>query len=144
LLYLAIVLHELGHFAAARLLGIEIPLMSFGGGLRAKTVKLRDMFLLLSPTPSEGLIIPVYTARKHFRKKALAIFFAGPATNIAAALPGLLVLLPEESPHLPDVAEVGLALWTVINLLLGVTNLFPFSSQSSFGEQRSDGAQILK
>lgn len=144
LAYLAIVLHELGHFAAARLVGVEVPIMSFGGGLHMKVVKLRDTFLLLSPSPTEGLIIPAFASRDHFKKKDLLISFAGPATNIAMALPGLFILQSAEGQSLPDVLGVGLGLWTAINLLLGVANLFPFSDKTAFGQRSSDGAQILR
>lgn len=102
LTYLAIVLHELGHFTAARLVDIDVPVVSFGGGLRAKVLRFRGTFLILSPTPTEGLIIPAYASGEHFRKKALLITIAGPITNIVMALLGLAALLSFDGRYLTD------------------------------------------
>jgi tetratricopeptide (TPR) repeat protein len=143
LTYLAIVLHELGHFAAARLAGIDVPVMSFGGGLRAKVLQFRRTFLILSPTPREGLIIPACESREHFRKKALLITVAGPLANLAMGLLGLFVLLSLEGQHLSNLVGGGIFLWTLINFAFGIGNLAPFSSRTAFGEVKSDGAQIL-
>lgn len=141
LMYLAIVLHELGHLIAAYSVGVHVPAVSFGGGLRAKVIRLRNTFLILSPTPSEGLIVPAYSTSEHFRKKAFLILAAGPLVNLVAALLGMVALI-SIGDDLSDYASAALTLWTAINTYLAIVNLFSFTHKTAFGVQQSDGAQI--
>ncbi len=141
LMYLAIVVHELGHLFAAYAVGVHVPAISFGGGLRAKVLRFRNTFILLSPTPSEGLIIPAYSTSEHFRKKALFITAAGPLANAVAALLGMAALISFGN-DLSEHSSAAVILWTVLNACLAIANLLSFSHRTAFGVQESDGAQI--
>jgi hypothetical protein len=117
--------------------------MSIGGGFRGAVFRVRDTFLILSPTPTEGLIIPLFASARHFRKKHVFITAAGPVTNVLLAVAGLAILLSREGDPLSNIVGGGLLLWTLINIVLGIANLAPFKMKTAYGEAYSDGAQIL-
>ena len=140
-LYLAIVLHEIGHVAAAYAVGADVPVVSFGGGLRAKVVKMRNLFVVFSPTPTEGLMIPVHSTNRNYRMKACMISLAGPVVNLLAALGGMAILI-SGGEDLSEYTHGAVLIWTVTNLFLGIENLFSFSRKTALGTQQSDGARI--
>jgi tetratricopeptide (TPR) repeat protein len=140
--YLSIVLHELGHWLAATALGVHVAAMSFGGGLRTKTFKVRNTFVLFGPAPSEGLVLPLHRTARHYRWKQMLIVVAGPAVNAAAAIPGLILLVNTDY-YDQGLAARSLLFWTIINAGLAICNLLPFRIKTAFTEQPSDGAQLL-
>ncbi|MEO1593936.1 MAG: site-2 protease family protein [Pseudomonadota bacterium] len=141
LLYLAIVIHELGHLLAALAVGVHVPAISFGGGLRAKVLRFRDAFLILSPSPSEGMIITTHSTGEHYRKKTFLILLSGPLVNAIAALLGIAALITFWG-DLSKYASAGIKLWIWINTYLAITNLFSFSHKTAFGTVQSDGGQM--
>ncbi len=143
LLYMAIVVHELGHLLAARAVGVHVPVVSFGGGLRTKVLRFGSTFLILSPTPSEGLIVPAYSSPEHFRKKAFAILLGGPLLNTLAALAGLMLHTAMQD-NLTDAAGMALYFWIATNGFMAIANLWPFTENTPFGERQSDGLQIWR
>jgi hypothetical protein len=136
--YSAVVVHELGHALTAIALGFRVSAFSLGGGVRTKILALRNTFLLLGPSPVEGLVVLHPRTTRHYRKKMALILLAGSAVNLLCALlainaEGLLEAAP---------ARALAALWTAVNLVF-VLNLLPVVSQGAFGPLRSDGLQLL-
>ena len=142
LTYLAVVLHELAHFLAAIAVGAKVPVLSFGGGSRAKIFKLRNSFVILSPAPTEGLISITFSSKEHFRKKMALIVAAGPIANLIAALAGAYYALESGSP-LSDIPLAALMLWIAINAFLFLGNLFLDTNDTAVGSQPSDGSQLM-
>jgi tetratricopeptide (TPR) repeat protein len=118
-----------------------VRLISFGGGLRAKAFRLKNTFVVVSPLPTEGAMIPDFASAEHFRKKSLIITAGGPLTNIVASLAGLAVALSFRDSF-STYQEYALSIWIVANGLVGIGNLFIFTDKTPFGTQVSDGAQI--
>lgn len=102
-----VLLHELGHSLAARRYGIDVLKISiypFGGMAHMAMIPER---------PKEELVVAI----------------AGPATNFALAVPGILILALTGGFGGASLAESPLLaltwLWTWINIVLGAFNLLP-------------------
>jgi tetratricopeptide (TPR) repeat protein len=142
LTYLGIVLHEMGHYLAARAVGARVAALSFGGGRLAMILRIGEMFLIVSPVPTEGLIVTRFDTAEGFRKKSAAILGAGPLINLLGAAAGAYVLLATDIAH--SHLSTGLwLLWTGYNAILGIANLWPFMTKTVYGPTASDGAQLL-
>lgn len=136
--YLAVVVHELGHALTAVALGFRVSALSLGGGVRTKILAVRDTFVLLGPSPVEGLVLLRPRSTRHYRKKMALILVAGSAVNLLCAV---LAINAEGLIEATPVRAV-VALWTAVNLIL-VLNLVPVVSNGAFGPLRSDGLQLL-
>jgi hypothetical protein len=141
ILYTAIVVHELAHLAAARLTGVRVAAISFGGGLRGAVFRLGDTFVTISPTPTEGMVVPIYSSAARYRLQAFLILAAGPSANLLAAAT-LGAILLSFGPGIHGGVRVALAMATGINAAVGLSNLAFFTHRTAFGPQKSDGAQI--
>jgi regulator of sigma E protease len=86
---LLIILHELGHFLAAKKLGIPIARFSVGFGSKVWGFKMGETEYWLSMIPCGGYVLPALEDEEAFEKIPLAsrILFslAGPAANILGA-----------------------------------------------------------
>ena len=139
--YVAVVLHELGHAATAVALGFHVPAFSIGGGLNAKVVRWRKTFLLLGPSPVEGLVLLSPASPRHYRKKMALILLAGSLVNILCAALGFLASGPDFL-RLSTPGTAFATLWIGVNIVMAL-NLLPLVSNGSFGVLRSDGLQLL-
>ena len=136
--YLAVVMHELGHALTAVALGFRVSAFSLGGGVRTKILAVRNTFVLLGPSPVEGLVVLHPRSTRHYRKKMALILVAGSAVNLLCATLAISAEgIIEAAP-----ARALAALWTAVNLIL-VLNLLPVVSRGAFGPLRSDGLQLL-
>jgi tetratricopeptide (TPR) repeat protein len=138
----AIVFHELGHLAAAKLVGADVPVVSFGGGMNQRVVRWRNAFVLYSLAPSEGMVYASFATRNCYRLKSLLIFVAGPIANLLSAA-AAYALFQHLGPDTSRLIAGFLVIWSVYNLFIGVQNLWPRRVHTRFGEVLTDGAQIL-
>jgi Zn-dependent protease len=137
--FVAVVMHELGHAAAAIALGFRVPAISLGGGLHAKVLPWRNTFVLLGPSPVEGLVVLYPPSTRHYRKKMALILAAGSLVNLLCAVSGLALL---DGLALAVSWQGLVSLSVAVNLLM-VLNLVPAVTNGSFGPLRSDGQQLL-
>jgi membrane-associated protease RseP (regulator of RpoE activity) len=117
--WVALAIHELGHYVAARSLKMAIDGMTIGTGPTIYSWQYRGMWFTIKLFPVSGNVTLVFLSRT--RWKNLMVMTAGSLANIVCGLPLLLV-----SPTLG-----------VISLVMGVCNLIPLSAEF-------DGAKILK
>ena len=86
---LLIILHELGHFLAAKRMGIPIARFSVGLGPKVWGFKMGETEYWLSMIPCGGYVMPALEDEEAFEKIPLKsrILFAlgGPAANILGA-----------------------------------------------------------
>ncbi len=96
LLSLLILLHEVGHLVAAKLVGIPIADFSVGLGPKVWTRRWRGTDYSLRALPLGGFVLPAVAEESEFRRIALrrriVFFLGGPIANLATALPLLAVL----------------------------------------------------
>jgi Peptidase family M50 len=127
-LVLALLVHELGHFLAARLLGIRVTAVHLGSPRTLVTIKLGTVALCLGLMPRGKVALG---GRIPAARRAL-VTAAGPAANLVAALIVLLVLpIPRWS------GEVLAVLFATT----AATNLLPFRTRSG---SVSDGLNLLR
>jgi regulator of sigma E protease len=95
LLSLLVVIHELGHLAAARLTGIPVAGFSVGFGPKLWTRRWGQVEYSLRALPLGGFVLPA-VADEEFRalplSKRLVFFLGGPLANLLATLPLLSIL----------------------------------------------------
>src|SRR5262245_7174654 len=93
---LLIILHELGHFLAAKRMGIPIARFSLGLGPKVWGFKMGETEYWLSLIPCGGYVLPALKDEEAFDKIPLKhrILFslAGPAANILGAFLGLSLM----------------------------------------------------
>src|SRR5262245_34422892 len=86
---LLIILHELGHFLAAKRLGIPIARFSVGLGPKAWGFRMGETEYCLSMIPCGGYVMPALKDEEAFYniplKSRLLFSLAGPAANILGA-----------------------------------------------------------
>jgi regulator of sigma E protease len=127
LLGLLIFIHEAGHFAAARLVGIPVSEFSVGFGPRLWSRRWGRTEYSLRALPLGGFVVPGVSSDSEFRafelRRRLAFFLGGPLANLVVAvhLFGALNGL-KRGPSLYDVAvapfgQVLAACWQVLTFL---------------------------
>ena len=127
---LIITLHELGHFLAAKRLGIPIARFSIGFGRKLWGFKMGGTEYWLSMIPCGGYVMPALKDEEAFEKIPLAsriiFFLGGPVANVVGALLCLslmnivnlgfsvnsVIYLPLE-----QIGNLMMQIWTAIPLL---------------------------
>jgi regulator of sigma E protease len=91
LLSLLILVHEAGHFVAARLAGIPVSGFSVGLGPRLWSRRWGRTEYVLRAFPLGGFVVPAVSSDREFRiiplGRRLAFFLGGPLANLALAIP---------------------------------------------------------
>jgi regulator of sigma E protease len=91
LLSLLILIHEAGHFAAARLMGIPVSGFSVGFGPRLWSRRWGRTEYSLRALPLGGFVVPGVSSDSEFRafqlRRRLAFFLGGPLANLVVAVP---------------------------------------------------------
>src|SRR5687767_12870338 len=110
---LLIILHELGHFLAAKWLGIPIERFSVGLGPKVWGFKMGETEYWLSLIPCGGYVMPALKDEEAFDKIPLRdrilFLLGGPAANILGAVLGLALM---------NVVQLGFSINSVIYLPL--------------------------
>ncbi len=141
-MYVTIILHELGHAAAAAIVGVDVPVFSFGGGRHVRVFRLSKRWLIVGLLPTEGLILVSHKSKDWYRLKSFVISAAGPFVNLACA--GMFYFwLEREGQSLSTLSTTAAQLFVIFSLLTGISNLIPFSANSPYGATNSDGKSII-
>jgi hypothetical protein len=129
----SLVLHELGHAAAAYLVGAEVLGISIGMGKKLVDRRWRGVRIMVSALPIGGFVQCRPRAAAGYRWRQSAIWAAGPATNLIIGAVAWM-------------AGTSWALVALINVLLAVANLIPYSKYLPEIERRvgTDGYQLLQ
>jgi regulator of sigma E protease len=110
---LLILLHELGHFLAAKKLGIPIARFSVGLGPKIWGFKMGETEYRLSMIPCGGYVMPALNEEEAFDtiplKSRILFALGGPAANILGAVLGLSLM---------NIVKLGFSVNSVIYLPL--------------------------
>ncbi len=138
-----IVLHELSHALAGRLLGLRVFAIHLGAGSVVYTRRLWGMRWYIKQFPVLGLTIAAGPALPRMRLRIFLLHLAGPALHalLIVALVAVLGGLPAAQADGP----LGQALWIGVgtNLLLLLTNLYPRKAAASLQYTGTDGWAML-
>src|SRR4051794_19727127 len=111
---LLIILHELGHFLAAKRMGIPIARFSVGLGRKVWGFKIGETEYWLSLFPCGGYVMPAMEDEEAFDRiplrSRMLFSLAGPAANILGAFVGLALM---------NGAKLGFSVNSAIYLPLG-------------------------
>jgi len=137
---ISIVVHELGHAVAARLVGLEVGAIVIGVGRKLWSGEIFGTAVTLHAWPLSGLTFLGAQSLDFLRTRLWFATLMGPVTNALLAL-----LAVEQWPDL--VAKYGvplLSLWIITNGLLALQSLVP-RRFSHAGEMLStDGLALLQ
>ena len=131
LLGLLILIHEAGHFAAARLTRIPVAAFAVGFGPRVWSRRWGGTEYSLRALPLGGFVLPAVDGDAEFRaiglRRRLVFFLGGPLANLIVALPlfaALNSLRSGFSFHAVLVAPLGQVLATCWKMLGSLAGLF--------------------
>ena len=135
-----LVLHEIGHAVAAKLLGWQVREIVIGFGRDLWRWQVGDTLVRVKLAPVEGYVLPVPRSAQNIRFKSMLIYAAGPGAELLL-LAAMLVMLGWDfvfgnAGTLGEVVAQSMA--TAILLGAGF-NLIPFSTAGGV----SDGLGIL-
>ncbi|MHC4551418.1 MAG: site-2 protease family protein [Planctomycetota bacterium] len=133
-----ILVHEFGHFCAAKCVGIPVKQFSIGYGPKLWGFQFRGTEYRLSVFPVGGYVMPEVKALDDYfafsLKSRLIFTLAGPLANIIAAWAGLLVMsMFQSGPSLHSVCVAPFTvLWTMtIDFLQSIPMIFSNPKQMS-------------
>lgn len=96
LLSLLVLIHEAGHFAVARLVGIPVAEFAVGFGPRVWSRRRGRTEYSLRALPLGGFVLPAVASNAEFRafglRRRLLFFLGGPLANLIVTVPLLSVL----------------------------------------------------
>jgi hypothetical protein len=134
-----LVLHELGHALAARLVGWQVTEVVIGFGRELRRFRVGGTRVRVRAVPVEGYVLSAPGSTEWARTKQAWIYFAGPLTELlvlAALAPVLELELPRPGDGVGRVALQSLGLTAALGALC---TLFPYRSQGN----PSDGLGML-
>lgn len=135
-----LVLHELGHALAARLMGWNVTEIAIGFGRELRRFRVGATRIRLRAVPIEGYVVSSPgSSTAHARSKQAFIYFAGPLTELlvlALLAPALDFALPGADDGIGRIALESLAVAAALGALC---TLFPYRSLGN----PSDGLGML-
>ena len=134
-LFLAINIHEFGHFVFGKLAGMDLLIYRIGflewkkvnGAFRVSVEKMHDYGGLCGMIPKRLGDIS--------NRSFIIYFFGGALFNLISAFLGYMLIL-----HTSGLLQVFLWVFVILSVFLGVSNLFPFKTATMI---MSDGAYIV-
>lgn len=137
---LTLILHEFGHWLTARLLGLEVSLISFGAGPKVWTGKIFGTPLRIHGWPLSGRTYIGSRSMRFLRLRVWLTILMGPGTN--CLLLSAAAIFWDRLVRIFDSNVVFL--WMIFNALYLLTNLIPYQSRRPGVSLRTDGFQLLQ
>lgn len=137
---LALILHELGHLLTARLLGLEVSLVSLGAGPRVWAGNTLGTRVHIHAWPLAGLTYLGSRSMRFLRMRVWLTVLMGPGTNFLLLAGAVTFWDPLTSFFGVNIV----LLWIIINGLYLLANLIPARSRRTGVMQRTDGYQLLQ
>jgi hypothetical protein len=131
---LTLILHELGHLLTARLLGLEVSLVSFGMGPKVWVGKILGTPLRIYGWPLSGLTNLGSRSMRFLRLRVWLTVLMGPGTNFLLLAGAVILWYP-----LTRIFGANIVLlWMIFNGLYLLVNLIPYRSRRTGVLQLTD------
>jgi hypothetical protein len=135
-----VIVHELGHALTARIVGLEVALLTLGSGKKWGSGKVLNLPFRLYGWPLSGRTYLVTTAIRLLRLRLWVTILMGPMTNMILIAVAVMFWNP-----LAQVLDSNiLVLWILYNLMIVVSNLAPGRIRNHDSSNRPDGLQLLQ
>lgn len=131
LAYIVLIVHELGHFAIAYVLGMPVSSFELGTGPRLFQFLWKGIWFRFYLLPVSGFVKTCWLSKK--RWKNVALFLAGPIANLMFAF--VLYAITGQLNGMDPMERL-----LCMSLIVGFVNLMPLH----FWGMDSDGLQILR
>lgn len=141
---LAIILHELGHIAMAKITGGSPGIMSLGSGHTICTFRLAGILIEVKQNINRGHVISTFDNTKSKKFALVTYSLGGIIFNIFFAVISLLPWLVNFDPVELYFQLNPVLSFCVINLFFALRNLLPFDTQINGVKGFSDGKSVLK
>lgn len=141
---LLLAIHELGHAAAAKLLGWKVEMISIGLGRTIASFALKGCQVEVRILPLAGFVVPRPRSLHFPRFKYFLIFAAGPGVELL--LVALLVLafgFDDLLVRSESISLIAVQSFCVAALWGALCNLIPFPHRSEEGTSWSDGLGMI-
>jgi len=139
----AVCLHELGHAIATVCLGGKVHYITLGRRYNSKNSPRRVSFLgfqwRLYSTAFLGAVHASFYLENFYRSRWCLMILAGPLANFLAATPGFLINFDHPNRFTPL-----LAMWTIVNVYLGLSSFSPVESRPTDAPSQRDINLIWK
>jgi peptidase M50-like protein len=135
-----VILHELGHALTARIVGLEVALLTLGTGKNWGSGKLLNVPFRLCGWPLSGFTYLVTTATRRLRLRLWITTLMGPVTNMILIAAAVMFWNPLAQALDSNI----LVLWILYNSILVVSSLLPRQSRHFGHLVRSDGMQLMR
>ena len=154
MIYVVIVLHELGHGVGALLCRFDLVLMSFGSGRTVAQRRIGNTYLTFGLVPMEGLTLFIPRSVRLLKTRRMFCIAMGPVVNLGiawflwhinveASISDLMADSVFTIAVFERIVASPVSLFMFFNLVQGAANLIPFKTQTSFGRFWSDGGQLV-
>ncbi len=130
--------HELGHVAAAKLLGFDVLGLTVGNGPLLWRRTIGGVEVEAKALPASGLTVATLRSSRAYRLRMAAFVAAGPAVSVA-----ILALALRWSPTGGPIATSLRGAVIGSALIVLVTNLLPYRTTGPSGPRRTDGYLLL-
>lgn len=136
----SIVVHELGHAVAARLVGLQVGAVIFGVGRKIWHGEIFGTAVTLHVWPLSGLTFFGAQNLDLLRTRLWFVTLMGPAINAMLAL----TAAAQWSEWVPTVGVPVLSLWIITNALLALQSLIPRQFSHAGAMLSTDGLALIQ
>ncbi|WP_392535959.1 M50 family metallopeptidase [Nostoc sp. C117] len=141
--YFSIFCHEMGHFIAAKIMGLKPYLVKIGTGKRMLDFKLSNLIIEFNLMPNGGITYVSNLSLHNIKPKLIFMYLAGPMIN-CFLLVLIISIYNQRILHYIFANHVYiLEAFAIFEVLLIIGNLLP-SEFTIYGQKHSnDGKQVL-
>jgi tetratricopeptide (TPR) repeat protein len=136
-----IIFHELAHAAVAKLLGLRVFGIIIGMGKTIWSGKYFGTEWTINLLPLGGITLVGTRPVPRIRWKLFLIYLAGPASHLLMAV---VLFFAQQTLSVFSFEYQLLMSLVVANIVLAVTNLYPFQVSLTTGMQGTDGWHLLR
>jgi len=141
--YIMIIPHELGHALVAKWLRRRVLKIIVGSGRLVRTIKMFGFIWEIRQFPVYGMTLSFATSARLYRLKQFLLVIAGPLVNLGFLLVAIYILQSRALSISLTRSLSPVMCLVLANVLILVTNLFPYNTRLVYGKLPSDGLSVI-